>query len=67
MYMIFLSMKIFEILLNLLIIFFFLVHSFTAVQTYQYMYDFFKYKRWKLFPIREGSSDPFSNMYDIYN
>ncbi|ORX51844.1 hypothetical protein BCR36DRAFT_38831 [Piromyces finnis] len=38
------------------------VYSFTAVQTYQYMFEFLKYRRWKLFPLREGLSDPFSKM-----
>jgi len=41
-------------------------HSFTIMQTYDYLYEFLKYRRWKLFPPRKGFSDPFSKMSKIY-
>jgi len=38
------------------------VHTFTVVQTYSYFQEFLKYHRWKLFPVKKGHSDPFSNI-----
>eukprot|EP00833_Pecoramyces_ruminatium_P008892 jgi/Orpsp1_1/1182924/evm.model.c7180000083176.1 len=36
------------------------VYTFTVIQTYSYFQEFLKYHRWKLFPVKEGHSDPFS-------
>jgi len=42
------------------------VHSFTLTQTYDYLYEFLKYRRWKLFPPRTGASNPFSTVSYLY-
>lgn len=42
------------------------VYSFTITQNYDYVFEFLKYRRWKLFPVKEGASDPFSYMAYFY-
>jgi len=39
------------------------VHSFTINQTYDYVFEFLKYHRWKLYPKKESYTDPFSKVY----
>jgi len=42
------------------------VHSFTINQTYDYLYEFLKYHRWKLYPKKEGYADPFSKIAYLF-